>query len=123
MHCSSTRMVQCRFFHCNECVVSTLMSISSKLQFLSRVFQTQDPFWEPLDTPTLIGVAYIPLESISYMLDIGEQKIGIYDYQARHVGFLSAHLIPCEADGEENSEDLAVEEPIDLVGVGENNVL
>lgn len=49
------------------------------------------------------------------MLDIGEQKIGIYDYQAKHVGFLNISLVPCDSDGVDNPDELSVEEPIDLV--------
>ncbi|KAL4226051.1 hypothetical protein ACF0H5_014039 [Mactra antiquata] len=78
--------------------------------------QKQDPFWEPMETPTLIGVTYITLESIAYMLDIGEQKIGIYDYQAKYVGHLIVCLIPCTMDGTEESEDLAVDSPSELIG-------
>ncbi|XP_053376862.1 kinesin-like protein KIF28P [Mercenaria mercenaria] len=77
--------------------------------------KTQDPFWEPLETPTLVGVAIVPLESLAYMLDIEEQMIGIYDYQARLVGHLGVCLVPCTEDGEEMSDELSVEEPLDLL--------
>ena len=78
-------------------------------------FQAQDPFWEPLETPTLIGVAYVPTECIAYMLDIQDQKVGIYDYESCLVGYLTVSLVPCAEDGHDCGEDRAVEEPIDLV--------
>ena len=83
--------------------------------FINVLLKTQNPFWEPLETPTLIGVAIVPLESLAYMLDIEEQMIGIYDYQARLVGHLGVCLIPCTEDGREMPEELSVENPQELV--------
>ena len=68
-----------------------------------------------METPTLIGLAYVPLESIAYMLDIDEQKIGIYDYQAGHAGYLTVVLVPCTEVGDECLEEKAVEDPTELV--------
>lgn len=68
-----------------------------------------------METPTIVGVSFVPLESIAYMLNIEEQVISIYDYQARHVGHLSVSLVPCSEDGEEMSDEAAVEEPLQLV--------
>ncbi|XP_052778421.1 kinesin-like protein KIF28P [Mya arenaria] len=76
--------------------------------------KTQDPFWEPLETPTLVGVVYVPLEALCYLLDLGEQRLGLYDIAGRQLGALSLSLMPCDATGQDCLDTLAVDNPDDL---------
>ena len=80
-----------------------------------RYLQTQDPFWEPLETPTLVGVVCLPLEALAYMIDIGEQRMRVYDPTARSLGHLTVAVMPCDAAGTEEPEALAADDPRELV--------
>ena len=76
--------------------------------------QDDDPFWEPADLDVIVGVALLPLQFLSYMIEFKEDPRSIHDYSAQHSGFLQVHLIPCDKKGNE-LVDFAVDDPSDLV--------
>ena len=48
----------------------------------------KDPFWEPAETPVMIGVVSLPLNYLSHMLDFSDEPLTVLDYQAKQCGFL-----------------------------------
>ena len=78
------------------------------------IFQSEDPFWEPPELDVIIGVASLPLQFLSYMIEFKEDPLTVLDYTAQQCGFLEVQLIPCDQKGNEGS-DFAVDDPYDLV--------
>lgn len=89
----------------------------SSLRYTVPSPQEQDPFWDPPNTPVLIGIVSLPLNYLSHMLDFQEDPLTVLDSSAKQCGFLKVDLIPCDPKGNEDV-DLCVENPMDLVGIG-----
>ncbi|KAL5013938.1 hypothetical protein ScPMuIL_008208 [Solemya velum] len=81
--------------------------------------KNQDPFWEPPETPTLIGSAFVPLVGVACMMDMDE-KVSIYSYTADQSGFLDVAIVPCSANGGDLEEELEIEDPADMIGMDIN---
>ena len=78
------------------------------------VLQSEDPFWEPPDTPVIVGVVSVPLRFLSHMLDFQDEPLTVIDYKAKQAGFLRVDLVPCDGKAREDV-DLCVKDPMDLV--------
>ncbi|ELT96154.1 hypothetical protein CAPTEDRAFT_129452, partial [Capitella teleta] len=79
------------------------------------VSKEDDAFWEPSDTPVMVGVASLPLNYLSHMLDFQEDPLTVLDSSAKQCGFLKVDLIPCDSKGNDDF-DLCVDDPMDLIG-------
>ena len=80
------------------------------------VREEDDAFWEPCNTPVMVGVASLPLNYLSHMLDFQEEPLTVLDSSAKQCGFLRVDLIPCDEEKGEENFDLCVDDPMDLIG-------
>ncbi len=80
--------------------------------------QNKDPFYELPETEVIVGVASVPLNYLSHMLDF-EESLSVIDYMAKQCGYLKVALVPCDSSGREEV-DLCVENPMDLVRIQPN---
>jgi kinesin family protein 1 len=76
--------------------------------------QNDDPFWEPADTPVVIGVCLVPLSYLAHMVDFVDEPLTVTDYRGKPTGFLKVDIVPCDKTGKDDS-NASVEDPMDLV--------
>ncbi|CAL1537456.1 unnamed protein product [Lymnaea stagnalis] len=75
----------------------------------------KDPFWEPHNTPVLLGNAHVYLQSIAYLIEMDESMI-IMDLKGKEIGHLLIELIPCDDKWQTLKEDVYVDDPNELRG-------
>uniref|UniRef100_A0A1I8IKH8 Kinesin-like protein 6 n=1 Tax=Macrostomum lignano TaxID=282301 RepID=A0A1I8IKH8_9PLAT len=73
----------------------------------------KDPFWDPPDTPIIIGTIHVYLQSLAYLIEVSE-SFNVTDFRGEDQGKLDIELRPCGDNWEELTDEYA--EPEDLLG-------
>ena len=77
------------------------------------LMMTVDPFFEE-PTDELIGTALLSPDFRAYGLDT-EEDLKLYDFKGTSVGEIKLKITPCNDLGQDTF-DLFVEDPVDLIG-------
>ena len=80
---------------------------------MSNCPQDEDPFWEPPDTEVIVGIALVPLNYLSHVVEL-EDHVTVLNYWAETVGFLNVELRPCDREGDEERVDM-LQDPMEMV--------
>ncbi|PAA54177.1 hypothetical protein BOX15_Mlig025022g3 [Macrostomum lignano] len=75
--------------------------------------QEKDPFWEPADSPLLIGTCHVYLQSLAYLIEVAE-SFSVTDFRGEDQGKLEIELRPCDSEWRELGEEFS--EPDDVIG-------
>ena len=88
-------------------------------------FQSYDPFFEYLDTPTLLGTSIVNLKPFAYMTS-SKSDFKVIDLRNKEVGTLYVEIWPCKQNGSliTDKDGMSVKKPKkDLLGKSLNFII
>ncbi|KAI3388277.1 hypothetical protein SNEBB_000716 [Seison nebaliae] len=81
---------------------------------LQEIKEEEDPFWDPMGEPMLLGTASMFMQSLCYNLDFTDRII-VTDLGGQEEGQLYCSLAPCDKNGRGLDDSAFVEDPTELL--------